>query len=166
KIGIIFGLLGSLCSSLFPIFNKKLLERFSPGTLTLYELGGGFLILTLLAPFYLTQFPATYYLPTAADWFWLLVLAWLCTVLCFDLQLNALKKISAFTASLTYNLEPVYGIVFGFLLFDEHKSFNRHFYIGVSLIILAIVLQMLRFLNVFKRVQFYFTYKQENKKAA
>jgi drug/metabolite transporter (DMT)-like permease len=144
KLGIIFGILATVCSSLFPIFNKKLVESFSPRILTLYELSGGLVVLSILMPFYLAHFPAAYYLPTPADWVWLLVLAWLCTILAFDLQLNALKKISAFTASLTYNLEPVYGIMFGFLLFHENKLFNWHFYLGVGLILLSIIFQMIR----------------------
>jgi drug/metabolite transporter (DMT)-like permease len=144
KVGIIFGILATVCSSLFPIFNKKLVEDFSPRILTLYELSGGLIILSILMPFYLAHFPAKYYLPTPGDWAWLLVLAWLCTVLCFDLQLNALKKISAFTASLTYNLEPIYGIIFGFLLFHENKMLNWHFYLGLALILLAIIFQMVR----------------------
>jgi drug/metabolite transporter (DMT)-like permease len=144
KVGIIFGILSAVGSSLFPIFNKRLLIRFNPNTLTLYELGGGFLVLSLLVPFYLQQFPATYYLPTNRDWVWLLVLAWFCTVLCFDLQLNALKHISPFTANLSYNLEPVYGIILAFIFFKENKSLNGHFYVGVGLILLAVVLQMWR----------------------
>ena len=152
KVGIIFGILSAIGAALFPIFNKKLLARFTPKTLTLYELGGGFLVLSLLVPFYLQQFPATYYLPTSWDWIWLFVLAWLCTVLSFDLQLNALKKISPFTANLTYNLEPVYGIVLAFIFFRENKLLNGHFYIGVGLILLAVILQMYRLWHVNRRI--------------
>ena len=144
KTGIIFGILSAIGSSLFPIFNKEFLKRFTSQTVTLYELGGGLIALTLLVPLYILEFPAAYYVPTAGDWAWLLVLAWLCTVLGFNLQLNALKKISAFTANLTYNLEPVYGIIMAFLFFKENKDLNNQFYIGVALILLAVVLQMYR----------------------
>ena len=144
KVGVIFGIISAVGSSLFPIYNKRLLLTYSPRILTFYELGGGLIALTVLIPFYLMQFPAAYYLPTATDWLWLLVLAWLCTVLSFDLQLNALKKISAFTANLTYNLEPVYGIILAFIFFNENKDLHREFYIGVLLILLAVVLQMFR----------------------
>jgi len=144
KLGIAFGIICALGSALFPIFNKEFLKRFTPETVTVYELGGGFIALTFLVPLYLVQFPAVYYLPTATDWVWLLVLAWFCTVLSFDLQLNALKKISAFTANLTYNLEPVYGIIMAFIFFKENESLNNQFYIGVGLILLAVILQMCR----------------------
>ena len=152
KVGIIFGILSAIGAALFPIFNKKLLTRFTPKTLTLYELGGGFLVLSLLVPLYLQRFPATYYLPTNWDWVWLFVLAWLCTVLSFDLQLNALKKISPFTANLTYNLEPVYGIILAFIFFRENRLLNGHFYIGVGLILLAVILQMYRLWQVNRRI--------------
>lgn len=144
KLGISFGIISAVGSALFPIFNKQLLLNHNPKTLTLYEMGGGVLTLTVLIPFYLSQFPAAYYLPTVTDWLWLLVLAWLCTVLSFDLQLQALKKISAFTANLTYNLEPVYGIILAFLFFKENEQLHSQFYAGVFFIILAVMLQMIR----------------------
>jgi drug/metabolite transporter (DMT)-like permease len=150
KTGILFGMIAAIGSALFPIFNKKLLRRVAPRTLTFYELGGGLLALSIMIPFYLQYFPAAYYLPTGRDWLWLLVLAWFCTVLSFDLQLNALKKISAFTANLTYNLEPVYGILLAFIFFHENEFLNGGFYAGLALIIAAVVLQMGRIMRIRK----------------
>ncbi len=153
KTGIIFGIIAAIGNALFPIFNKKLLERHSPETLTLYEMGGGLLSLSIMVPLYLHFFPAVYYLPAPADWLWLLILALACTVLSFDLQLNALKKVSAFTANLTYNLEPVYGIVLAFLFFHENESLDVHFYMGVGLIMLAVVLQTANILYTKRRLR-------------
>ncbi len=144
KMGIIFGIISAMGSALFPIYNKELLKKFTPEIVTLYEMGGGLIALSFLVPLYLLQFPAAYYLPTPSDWCWLLVLAWLCTVLSFILQLNALKKISAFTANLTYNLEPVYGIILAFIFFKENEELNQWFYLGLAFILLAIILQMYR----------------------
>ncbi|MFM6924061.1 MAG: DMT family transporter [Ferruginibacter sp.] len=144
KLGIIFGIISAIGSSIFPVYNKSLLRTYSPKILTFYELGGGLLALTILVPFYLIQFPASYYIPGISDWAWLFVLAWLCTVLSFDLQLKALKKISAFTANLTYNLDPVDGILLAFIFYRENEQLNREFYIGVILILLAVILQMFR----------------------
>ena len=144
KLGIALGIIAALGSALFPIFNKEFTKRFAPETITLYELGGGLIAATLLVPLYNIKFPAAYYWPTTNDWVWLLVLAWFCTVLSFNLQLNALKKISAFTVNLTYNLEPVYGIIMAFIFFKENKSLHYQFYIGAGLILLAVILQMYR----------------------
>jgi len=142
KLGIAFGIASSLLASIFPIYNKDLLKKASAKTVALYEMIGGLLALTLIFPFYLKLFPAEYYWPSVSDWMWLLVLAWFCTVLSFILQLNALKKISAFTSNLTYNLEPVYGILLAFVIFHENKFLSSGFYYGLGLIALAVVLQM------------------------
>jgi drug/metabolite transporter (DMT)-like permease len=142
KLGIIYGILGALGAAIFPIFNKQLLKTYSPQTLTFYELAGGFIVLSILLPFYLQYTVVKNYLPTFSDIGWLLLLAIVCTVLCFDLQLKALKKISAFTCNLMYNLEPLYGIVLAFVFFNEGKMFNSAFYIGAGLILVTIILQM------------------------
>jgi drug/metabolite transporter (DMT)-like permease len=144
KTGIIIGLVSSLLGSLFPVLNKRILEKVPAATVTLYELTGGFLFLSILLPFYLRWFPAVKVSPDWKDWIWLLVLSLACTVLAFNLSMNALKRLSAFTVNLNYNLEPVYGILLAFALFREDKYLHGGFYIGFSLIIFSIVLQMLR----------------------
>lgn len=145
KLGIIYGLLAAFGSALFPIFNKQLIERVKPRELTFYEMAGGFIFLCISLPVYLHYTDdVEYFIPTASDAGWLTVLVVLCTVVCFDLQLKALEKISAFTCNLMYNLEPLYGIILAFIFFDEAKVFHGGFYIGVALILLAIVFQMVR----------------------
>ncbi|SRR5579871_330706 len=141
KKGIIIGMISSLLGSLFPILNKKLLATINSETIILYELSGGFLFLTLLLPEYLNLSPPDHILPTTADLLWLLVLGWLCTVLAFNLSMNALKKISAFTVNLTYNLEPLYGILLAFIIYREDRLFSKGFYIGFFLIVISVFLQ-------------------------
>jgi len=147
KTGIIFGILSALLACLFSIFNKKILRNFSSQIVTLYEMAGGFIALCFILPFYFRFFPPEYFLPTLSDWMWLLVLAWICTIFAFILSLNALKKISAFTVNLSYNLEPVYSIILAFIIFNENKFLGTGFYLGFSLILLAIILQMKRVWN-------------------
>jgi drug/metabolite transporter (DMT)-like permease len=142
KTGIIIGLVSSLLASLFPVLNRRILVKVPADTVTLYELSGGFLFLTALMPLYLHLFPTGHLIPEAADWVWLLVLSWFCTVLAFSLSMHALRKISAFTVNLSYNLEPVYGILLAFAVFREDKNLNGGFYIGLFWILLAIGLQM------------------------
>jgi drug/metabolite transporter (DMT)-like permease len=144
KTGIALGLVSSLLASLFPVLNKRILRRVPAETVTLYELSGGCLVLTVFMPVYLWLFPVPSLLPGLTDLGWLLVLSWACTVLAFNLGLLALQKISAFTVSLTYNLEPVYGILLAFVVFREDKYFNQGFYLGLGIILGSIVLQMVR----------------------
>jgi drug/metabolite transporter (DMT)-like permease len=144
KIGIILGIFSAIGSALFPIYNKQLLLQFEPNTITFYEMLGGVIGLLILLPIYLQISPASYFLPTISDSKWLVLLALVCTVYCFYLQLNALKKISAFTANLSYNLEPVYGILLAFIVFKENKMLNMYFYVGLLLILLSVLIQMYR----------------------
>lgn len=145
KIGIVFGIFAAIGSAIFPIYNKMLLKEFSPGMLTFYEFTSGLLVLTFLLPLYFWCFDMPdYFIPGLSDLLWLLVLTVFCTVMAFQLQLNALKKISAFTSNLTYNLEPLYGIVFAFVIFEEGKTLKPQFYYGLLLILAALIIQMLR----------------------
>ena len=147
KIGIIIGLLSTIFSVIFSILNKKVVASVAPKTIMLYELSGGLISITLLLPFYLHAFPANQLLPSLSDWFWLLLMSWFCTVLAMDLSLQALKKVSAFTQNLTLNLEPVYGIILAFAVYNENKELATGFYYGFGLIILSVALQMLRVLK-------------------
>lgn len=144
ETGIIIGMISAMLGAIFPILNRQLLKTVSVETLTTYELSGGFLTLSVLLPFYLEKFPPDHFWPTLPDLGWLLFLAWFCTVWAFQLSAHALKHISAFTVNLTYNLEPAYGILLAFLVFRENKNLNLNFYLGLSLILLGVFLQMLR----------------------
>ena len=97
--------------------------------------------MSLLLPFYLMYFPSTSLLPTYRDILWLLILSLLCTVVAFHLSLNALKKISPFTVNLSYNLEPLYGIILAFIFFREDRELDKGFYIGFTLILLSVLFQ-------------------------
>ena len=144
KTGILVGLASALLGSLFPVLNRRILRRVSAPTVTLYQLTGGFLFLCVLMPLYLHLFPTHELVPGPKSWAWLLVLSWLCTVLAFNLSMSALQRISAFTVNLSYNLEPVYGILLAFVVFREDRQMNAGFYIGFFWILLSIVLQMVR----------------------
>lgn len=145
RTGIVLGVFSALFAALFTIFNKKLIVQYDTKTITFYELGIGLLGLTVLMPVYLYLFPPQgSVLPGAMDMVYLLILALFCTVLLYLFQMNALTKISAFTVNLTFNLEPVYTIVLAFILFHENEMLNPNFYIGLSLIMISVILQMIK----------------------
>ena len=143
RLGIGMGIVSSLLAALFTVTNKRVSRRHSASILLLYEMGGGFLGVSLLLPVYLSLFPVTSLLPGTSDFVYLLVFASCCTVLLYLLQIQVLKRMSAFTVSLSYNLEPVYSILFAMVLFGEAKELNHAFYAGVGLIILSVVFQTL-----------------------
>ncbi|MDQ6813038.1 MAG: DMT family transporter [Bacteroidota bacterium] len=144
KTGIILGVTAAILTCVFSILNKTQVSYNTPRTVMLYELCGGFLLLSVLMPFYLYLLPADHWFPAKADIVWLLLLSWVCTIMAMDLSLQALQKVSAFTQNLTLNLEPVYGVILAFVVYNENKYLSKWFYYGFALILLAVVLQMLR----------------------
>lgn len=141
-VGIGFGVVSAFLAALFPIYNKQLLNKYQPGLLIRYQMITGAAILLLILPAYLHYFPAAYYVPTAKDMGWLLFLAGICTVFTFYLQFFALKRLSAFTLIMAYNLEPVYGILLAFWFNNESNLLDSHFYWGTALMVLSLVIQM------------------------
>jgi drug/metabolite transporter (DMT)-like permease len=108
-----------------------------------YQISGGFVTLTLLMPLYFYFVPTQKFIPNVEDVGWLLILAWFCSVWAFQLSAYALKRLSAFTVNLNFNLEPVYGIILAFVFFKENKNLSSGFYLGLSLIALALIIHVL-----------------------
>jgi len=144
QAGIVWGVISALLAALFTILNKKLIQQHGTDTVTFFEMGGGWLVLTVLLPLYLYRFPTEHFIPSWSDFFWLLFLSLLCTVLAFRLSLNALRKISPFTVNLSYNLEPVYGIILAFIVYQENKYLGWGFYTGFAIILGTVLLQSWR----------------------
>jgi drug/metabolite transporter (DMT)-like permease len=144
KTGIILGVICAVLLAIVVIVIRQFVQRINSQTLLTYQLSGGLITLSLLMPFYLRRFPTSYIIPNFSDWLWLLVLAWFCSVLAFQFSVNALKKLTAFTVNLSFNLEPVYGILLAFAIYHENIELGWSFFAGLGLIILALCLQMWR----------------------
>ena len=147
RTGILVGLVSSLFASIFTILNKRLTTQYTTQTIQTFEMLGGLGFLAIVLLGIKNYQHSDFILPTQSDWFWLIILSLVCTVLANYLMLSALKKISAFTLNVTLNLEPVYGIIIAIILFQEHKQMGMGFYIGMSLIAISVLLQMLRVLR-------------------
>lgn len=146
KIGIILGIICAVLMAIVMIYIREFVQRINPETILTYQMSGGFLTLSAIMPFYMQQFPTDYIIPNFKDWMWLLVLAWVCSVLAFQFSVYALKKLTAFTVNLSFNLEPVYGIILAFVLFGESSEFNWSFFAGLVLIASSLVIHIVMLL--------------------
>jgi drug/metabolite transporter (DMT)-like permease len=144
QTGIILGIVSAFLMAVVMVLLKRFVQKFNSETVLTYQLTGGFITLSLCMPLYLHYFPTNYMVPDMQDWLWLLFLAWVCSVLAFTLSANALKKLSAFTVNLSFNLEPLYGILLAFLLYKENKDLSAGFYYGLALILLSVLLHSIR----------------------
>jgi drug/metabolite transporter (DMT)-like permease len=137
--GIAVGVASALLVAIFGAWNKRLVHRADPLTVTCIELGVGTVFLGVVALCLAAAGLATGpWVPGPRDGALLLLLALACTLLPFALSLVALRRLSAFQAQLAVNLEPVYAIVLAVLLLDEQRELGASFYAGVAIILLAV----------------------------
>ena len=165
-VGILFGVIAAILSSVFTVLNKKISHKYPARPIVFYEMITGWIFISLLLPllfYYVPQtkaFPRTTNLLGSAwldnDWLWIAVLSLCCTVWAQSLALNALKKLTSFTATLSVNLEPIYGILLAFLFYNENReiifikgtdNLNIGFISGMGLILLSVLFQMLRLMK-------------------
>ena len=146
RVGIAWGLLSAAIYSVFAILNVNEAKRTGEDTATmlLWELVGGVLFLSLCIPLHARLLPDASIVPTSRDLVSLLLLGSVFTIIPFLFQLQALRKLSAFTVNLTYNLEPVYSIVIAAILFDEIHEVGPSFWLGLFLIVVSVLLQTWR----------------------
>ncbi|MBP6334964.1 MAG: DMT family transporter [Bacteroidia bacterium] len=139
SLGIIVGVISALISAIFSVLNKRITSKYESLTISFIELGSGWIILTLLLPLYFYIQPTIKYIPDTSDFFYLMILSLVCTVLTWILSLQALRHVSAFTMGLALNLEPVYGIILAVLFAGEAKILNSGFYVGAVIILITVV---------------------------
>ena len=138
-IGILVALVSAILVALFSVYNSKLIKSYRGSKIAFYELFFAGLFLTVILIFK-KDFNTAYFQLSQSDWFYLLVLAVICTAYPFVVATNLLKKMSPFTIVLTNNLEPVYGIVLALIIFGEKEQMSTQFYIGAAIIFSSVLL--------------------------
>lgn len=141
RTGIVLGVISSFLASLYTIYNERLVKNYDATVMNLYQMLAGTIALILASPLYLHFFPSKTIMPGTLDIIYLLLLSLFCTVGLYVMVAEVLKKMSAFTVNLTFNLEPVYSIVLAMLLFNESRQLNVSFYAGLLIIIISVILQ-------------------------
>ena len=137
--GIVLGIASALFSSLFAVLNGRFVEKDNAAIISFYEFIGGVAFISLYIALFGTGFSSDFFNLEKSDWIYLFLLASICTAYAFIAAVYIMKFISPYTVVLTYNLEPIYGVVLAILLFGQSEIMSANFYIG-ALLILATVL--------------------------
>lgn len=132
------GLLSALLAGIFSVSNAKLSQTIPAPILSFYELTTGWVGISLYL--LITQVPAKMFNLSWSDLWWLLFLGLVCTSFAFIVAINLVKKLGAYTVSLTINLEPIYTMILAVVLLNEHKILSIEFYVSAFLIIGALLL--------------------------
>jgi drug/metabolite transporter (DMT)-like permease len=141
-LGLGVALLSAFLAAVFPVLNRRLVTTGGdPLVMVAWEMAGACVISLLLFPLVGGGVPLLAW--QGLDWLWLLLLGWVCTIFAHGFHIHLLRHLSAFTMSMAFNLEPIYGILAAALLFGEHKQLHPLFYVGLLTILAANVLHPL-----------------------
>ncbi|QJE95528.1 DMT family transporter [Luteolibacter luteus] len=141
-LGLGVALLSAFFASIFPVLNRRFVTTGNDPTLMVgWEMAGACTVSLLLFPWVGGGVSLLDW--KGLDWLWLLLLAWVCTIFAHGFHIRLLKHLSAYTMSMAFNLEPVYGILGAAFLFGEHKQLHPLFYAGMLTILAANVLHPL-----------------------
>ncbi|MFH6768344.1 DMT family transporter [Gaetbulibacter aquiaggeris] len=138
--GIILGISSAFLSSLFAVLNAKFLERHTATTISFYEFISGVAFITLFILLFYDGFSLEFFQLSMSDYGYLFILASICTAYAFIAAVYVMKVISPFTVILSYNLEPVYGIILAIILFPEKEKMSANFYYGAAIILITVML--------------------------
>jgi len=139
--GFWMGVASAALAALFSSLNKRFLSEHDAMAVTWLELGAGFLLVAAVAPLFATMAApagAWWVVPNLRDGALLLTLAIFCTLIPFAVSLAALRHLSAFTAQLAINLEPVYAICIAVLFLGEARELDAAFFVGVAIVLAAV----------------------------
>lgn len=138
--GILLGILSAFLSSLFAVLNGKFLEKHKATVISLYEFLSGVLFISIYILFFGDGFSIAFFDLSQSDLGYLFILASVCTAYAFIASVYVMKLISPFTVVLTYNLEPIYGIIMAIALFPEKENMSTNFYYGAIIILTTVLL--------------------------
>ncbi|KLT65606.1 DMT family transporter [Pedobacter sp. BMA] len=138
-LGIIFGLLAAVASSLFSTINSTLVQKSEPSIIGFYELVGALCWITLYR-IYDGSLMHTPFNLSITDWIYITILGTFCTSVAYVAGVSVMRTLSAFRVALITNLEPVYGVVLAFIFFKNNEQMTTGFYTGAAIIIGSIFL--------------------------
>lgn len=137
--GILLGISSALFSSLFAVLNGKFVQRYQASTISFYEFISGVFFISIYMLTLGEGIPLSFFELSFSDFSYIFLLASICTAYAFIAAIHVMRFISPYTVVLTYNLEPIYGIVLALILFPNSEQMGVMFYIGAALIIATVI---------------------------
>ena len=138
--GIVLGISSAFLSSLFAVLNGTFLKKHTATVIAFYEFLSGVLFISVYLLFSNNGFSTDFFIISYSDLTYLLILASICTAYAFIASIYVMRLLTPYTVVLTYNLEPVYGIILAVLLFPEKEQMSSNFYFGAIIIIVTVLL--------------------------
>ena len=151
-IGVLLGIISALLASLFSVLNGKLVQDNNPFLISFYEFLSGVTFILLYLTFSGNLIDLHIESFFSYDYLYVFILGSICTAYAFIASVHILKFLSPYTLVLTYNLEPVYGILLAIFIFPETEKMEFSFYIGTLIIISTIIINSILKIKNTKKV--------------
>jgi drug/metabolite transporter (DMT)-like permease len=129
--GLLWAVLSGLLFALLSLLNRASTRGIEPVQAALYQ---NLTVLLLFLPLAWPTLPEV----QPRDWLWIAMLGIFCTGLAHSLFVASLRVLKARTTAVIFALEPVYGIAFAWILFNEQPTLRM--LAGGLLIVSAIFL--------------------------
>lgn len=132
--GMITAIISAALAALFAVINGQYAKRYNATVVSVYEMAGGVLGLSILMLLG-TGYASGSYAISGSDFGYLAILAIVCTAYPFIASIRLMRKITPYTFVLSVNMEPIYGIVLAFFIFGESEKMTGPFYLGTAVIL-------------------------------
>ena len=136
-LGFIYGIIAAFLATLFTILNALYVNKVSSEKITLIEMLGGFLIISIYLLFS-GEITFSDLNISTRDIIYLIILGGVCTSFAFVISVEVMKFLSPYNVIMAVNLETVYSVLLALFIFGESENMNLSFYIGGILIIAAV----------------------------
>ncbi len=136
---ILLALISAFLAAVFSIINSVLVKEYDSKTITLYEMFGGFVAISIaticIGNHELSDFNISLY-----QFSLLFILGSICTSFAFLMGVYVMKFIPAYTVNLSVNMEPIYAIILAIIFFGTEEVMSLNFYIGSAIVVGTILM--------------------------
>ena len=138
-LGYVYGIASAFLGTLFTMFNAKYINSVDAAKITMIEMLGGVILISLY--FLIIGDYSVFITPLIAnDIIYLLLLGTVCTAGIFVWMTEIMRHITPYALIMAINLEPIYSIIIGIIIFSDTEIMNLSFYIGSSIILFIVFL--------------------------
>ena len=136
-LGYIYGIISAFLGTLFTMFNGRYINKLDADKITMLEMLGGVIVISF---FFIYNSDFSIFTTTLLldDTIYLIILGTICTAGIFVWMTEIMRHITPYTLVMALNIEPIYSIIIGLIIFSDSEKMNLPFYIG-SVIILSVV---------------------------
>ena len=138
-LGYIYGIASAFLGTLFTMFNGKYINKVDAAKITMVEMLGGVIMISLY--FIFIGDYSVFITPLITnDVIYLILLGTICTAGIFVWMTEIMRHITPYALIMAINLEPIYSIIIGIIIFSDSEVMNLSFYLGSSIILFIVFL--------------------------